>query len=132
MITFHVMGHPRANLTYEDTLEQWDTQFREEGSEKNLNKVDPRNTALRWGALVSRRVYFVPWPNSLWHLDGHDSLIRWGFIIHGYTVYITDHIQGQQSFNHTLFKSVSDPVLYRLARNYVPCLAATLGIGPIG
>ena len=34
---------------------------------ESLNRVDPRNTALRWGALVSRRVYFVPWPNSLWH-----------------------------------------------------------------
>ena len=45
--------------------------------------MDPRNSALRWGALVSRRVYFVPWPNSLWHLDGHHSLIRWGFVIHG-------------------------------------------------
>ena len=45
---------------------------------ESLNRVDPRNTALRWGALVSRRVYFVPWPNSLWHLDGHHSLIRWG------------------------------------------------------
>ena len=27
---------------------------------ESLNRVDPRNTALRWGALVSRRVYFVP------------------------------------------------------------------------
>ena len=35
------------------------------------------------GALVSRRVYCVPWPNFLWHLDGHHSLIRWGFAIHG-------------------------------------------------
>ena len=34
---------------------------------ESLNRFDPRNTALRWGALVSRRVYFVPWPNSLWH-----------------------------------------------------------------
>ena len=34
---------------------------------ENLNRVEPRNTALRRGALVSRRVYFVPWPNSLWH-----------------------------------------------------------------
>ena len=50
---------------------------------ESLNRVDPRNRALRWGALVSRRVYFVPWPNLLWHLDGHHSLIRWGFVIHG-------------------------------------------------
>jgi len=25
----------------------------------------------------------VPWPNSLWHIDGHHSLIRWGFVVHG-------------------------------------------------
>ena len=49
----------------------------------SLNRVDPHNTALRWGAVVSRRTYFVPWPNSLWHIDGHHTLIRWKFIIHG-------------------------------------------------
>lgn len=49
----------------------------------SINRVDPQNVAIRWGALVSRRVYFVPWPNSLWHIDGHHSLIRWGFVIHG-------------------------------------------------
>ena len=48
-----------------------------------LARLDPRNTALRWGVTVSRRVYSVPWPNSLWHLDGHHSLIRWKLIIHG-------------------------------------------------
>lgn len=42
----------------------------------SINRVDPVNTALRWGALVSRRTYYVPWPNSLWHVDGHHSLIR--------------------------------------------------------
>lgn len=48
-----------------------------------LNRVDPHNTILRWGALVSRRKYFVKWPNSLWHIDGHHSLIRWKFVVHG-------------------------------------------------
>ena len=48
-----------------------------------LARVDPANTALRWGMVISRRQYSVPWPNSLWHLDGHHSLIRWGFVIHG-------------------------------------------------
>lgn len=33
--------------------------------------------------VVSRRTYQVPWPNSLWHLDGHHSLIRWKIVIHG-------------------------------------------------
>ena len=50
---------------------------------ESINRVDPRNTALRWGALVTGRTYYVPWPNSLWHLDGHHSLIRWKFVIHG-------------------------------------------------
>ena len=45
--------------------------------------MDPQNAALRWGIVVSRRVYQVPWPNSLWHLDGHHSLIRWKLVIHG-------------------------------------------------
>lgn len=48
-----------------------------------INRVDPRNTALGWGALVSRKKYYVPWPNSLWHIDGHHALIRWGFVVHG-------------------------------------------------
>ncbi|XP_068741116.1 uncharacterized protein [Montipora capricornis] len=48
-----------------------------------INRVDPENTALRWAVVVTRRVYSVPWPNSLWHIDGHHSLIRWGFVIHG-------------------------------------------------
>lgn len=50
---------------------------------KCLARLDPQNTALRWGIVVSRRVYQVPWPNSLWHLDGHHSLIRWKLVIHG-------------------------------------------------
>ena len=48
-----------------------------------IARLDPQNSALRWGVLVSRREYQVPWPNSLWHLDGHHSLIRWKLVIHG-------------------------------------------------
>ena len=50
---------------------------------ESINRIDPLHSALRWGALISRRTYFVPWPNSLWHIDGHHSLIRWKFVIHG-------------------------------------------------
>ncbi len=48
-----------------------------------LVRLDPENRVLRWGCAIARRVYSVPWPNSLWHLDGHHSLIRWGLVIHG-------------------------------------------------
>ena len=50
---------------------------------ERLAKLDPNNTALRWGVVVSRRKYEVPWPNSLWHIDGHHSLIQWKLVIHG-------------------------------------------------
>jgi hypothetical protein len=50
---------------------------------ESMARMDPQNSALRWGVLVSRRTYNVPWPNSLWHLDGHHSLIRWKLVIHG-------------------------------------------------
>ena len=32
---------------------------------------------------MKRRKYSVPGPNSLWHADGHHSLVNWGFVIHG-------------------------------------------------
>jgi hypothetical protein len=48
-----------------------------------LVRVDPINSQIRWAALVHRRKYNVPGPNSLWHIDGHHSLVRWGFVLHG-------------------------------------------------
>ena len=51
-----------------------------------LSSVDPAGAAERWGHSVSRRVYHVAMPNSLWHMDSHLKLIRYTFIcIH--TVY---------------------------------------------
>ena len=48
---------------------------------ESLVRVDPDNRVLRCGVLVSRRVYYAPWPNSVWHVDGHHSLIRWGMVV---------------------------------------------------
>ncbi|XP_047218059.1 uncharacterized protein LOC124866356 [Girardinichthys multiradiatus] len=33
--------------------------------------------------VIPRRVYSVPAPNSLWHIDGNHKLIRWRIVIHG-------------------------------------------------
>ncbi|XP_062870184.1 uncharacterized protein LOC134332458 [Trichomycterus rosablanca] len=46
-------------------------------------RINPMATARRWSSAVSRRVYHVPYPNSLWHIDGNMRLIRWGFVVHG-------------------------------------------------
>ena len=49
----------------------------------SIARVVPSNVRTRWGAVFYRRSYSVPGPNSLWHLDGHHSLVNWGFLIHG-------------------------------------------------
>ncbi|XP_052219956.1 uncharacterized protein LOC127837146 [Dreissena polymorpha] len=48
-----------------------------------LRNVDASGTALRWSATIQRRKYSVPTANSVWHLDTHHSLIRWGIVVHG-------------------------------------------------
>ena len=43
--------------------------------------ADPIAASFRWGAIVLR-TYSVSGPNSLWHIDGHHSLIRWRLVVH--------------------------------------------------
>ena len=45
-----------------------------------LAEVDPINSSLRWASPIKRRVYSVPYPNALWHLDGNHKLIRYELI----------------------------------------------------
>ena len=73
---------------------------------ESLARVDPANTALRWGIVVFRRQYCVPWPNSLWHLDGHHSLIRWGLVIHGCIDGLSRRIMFLKCNNNNLSQTV--------------------------
>lgn len=50
---------------------------------KALQQIDPIATSLRWAQSIPRLTYSVPGPLSLWHIDGHHKLIRWGFVTHG-------------------------------------------------
>lgn len=49
----------------------------------SIGRNDPLRRSLRWHQAVSRRTYSVKGANSLWHIDGHHSLIRWLFVVHG-------------------------------------------------
>ena len=49
----------------------------------SLRRVDPKYSHLRWATVITRQTYAVPSPNSLWHIDGHHSLVNWGFVVHG-------------------------------------------------
>ncbi|KAJ7580486.1 hypothetical protein C8J56DRAFT_732946, partial [Mycena floridula] len=50
----------------------------------SLKRVDNLGRTLRNNQTIRRRKYSVKRPNSLWHLDGHHKLIRWGIVIHGF------------------------------------------------
>ncbi|PFX26328.1 hypothetical protein AWC38_SpisGene9041 [Stylophora pistillata] len=47
-----------------------------------LHRVDPVGTTLRWRMAIRRRKYYVPTPNSLWHIDSGHKLIRFKLITH--------------------------------------------------
>lgn len=52
-----------------------------------IAEVDPVNTAMRWALPRTRRVYSVPHPNYLWHLDGNHKLIRYNIVC--YVIVVT-------------------------------------------
>ena len=50
---------------------------------ESIIQTDPLRRLVRWHQVVSRRTYSVKQSNSLWHIDGHHSLIRWRLVVHG-------------------------------------------------
>ena len=75
------IGKARKNCTWPIIVHRIRTQRHR--IRKSLARIDPKISRLRWAITISRRAYSVPGPNSLWHIDGHHSLVRWGFVIHG-------------------------------------------------
>ena len=63
---------------------------------------------------MRRRKYFVPWPNSLWHLDGHHSLIRWSMVIHGCIDGFSRRITFLKCSNNNLSQTVLDLFLHAI------------------
>ncbi len=51
---------------------------------QSIRRVDPVYCSARWNQTITRRVYNVAGPNSLWHIDSHHSLIRWRLVMYIY------------------------------------------------
>lgn len=52
---------------------------------EGIRRVDPEGLTDRRNKLhhrITRRIYSVPRPHFLWHIDGNHKLIRWGLVIH--------------------------------------------------
>lgn len=73
--------HPRSGQ--QGYLASIDVRVQRSRIRATVSRVDPLGSILRRRQPITRRKYSVPGPNSLWHVDGHHSLIRWGFVIHG-------------------------------------------------
>jgi hypothetical protein len=76
--------NPRAGQTIlKGYLESIGIHVQRRRIRESVYRTDPARRFLRWHDKISRREYHVPGANSLWHVDGHHSLIRWRFVIHG-------------------------------------------------
>lgn len=47
-----------------------------------IHAVDPEGVQERKQKPIKRRVYSVPCPNYVWHIDGNHKLVRWRFVVH--------------------------------------------------
>ncbi len=47
-----------------------------------IRRIDTEAVEARKKKTITRRVYSVPCPNFLWHVDGNHKLIRWKFVVH--------------------------------------------------
>ncbi|CAC5379132.1 unnamed protein product [Mytilus coruscus] len=50
---------------------------------ESMRRTSPFPVAHRLSKTIKRRKYSVAMSNSLWHVDGHMKLIRWGISTHG-------------------------------------------------
>ena len=79
---------------------------------ESVRRTDPIRKHIRWHEVLSRRTYSVKQSNSLWHIDGHHSLIRWRIVIHGgidgysrLVVYLACSTNNRASTVYKLFKA---------------------------
>ena len=49
---------------------------------QSVHRINCLGQVLQDRRVKTRCKYQVKWPNTLWHIDGHHKLIRWGIVIH--------------------------------------------------
>ena len=78
-----VHHNPSSGLrSLEGILRSQGIRIQRQRVRESLMRVDLRMHP-RFGMLVRHRKYAVPFPKSLWHIDGHHKLIRWRIVTHG-------------------------------------------------
>ena len=79
-----VHTHPNGGQkTFEGYLRGRGLNIQRRRIRQALLHVDPSGVRQRLRRSLHRRQYYVPMPNSLWHIDGYHKLVRWRMVIHG-------------------------------------------------
>jgi hypothetical protein len=80
----YVQNFPAAGAkTYQAFLHSQGLKIQRYRVRESMIRVDGEGVCQRRRRVLTRRVYSVPMPNSLWHIDGYHKLIRWNIVIHG-------------------------------------------------
>jgi len=85
-----------------------------------MHRVDPEGVLERSRKPIKRRVYSVPGPHYLWHMDGNHKLIRWGIVIHGCIDGCTRYIIYLVARDNNRAETVLDAFVEGVARNQLP------------
>ena len=68
-----------------------------------IHRVDHQGVLCRQRSVVRRRIYSVPHPNYIWHIDSHHKLIQWRFVLHGAVDGFSRSIVVQTTIEHKQF-----------------------------
>ena len=85
----NTVGHSVASFpsagqkTLEGHLRSQGYRIQRRRIRESLLLVDPWGVDQRCRRVLHHRKYQVAGPNSLWHIDGNQKLIRWRIVIHG-------------------------------------------------
>ena len=75
--------HPQAGeIMVQGHLRAQGVHVQRERLRSAIHQVDPVGAGSRRRPPIRQRVYSVPCPNYIWHIDGNHKLIRWRMVLH--------------------------------------------------
>jgi hypothetical protein len=96
-------GKPDSGLRYLISfLRTHGVKVQKERVRQSLRRVDRLGQVLR-RHVITRRQYFSPRPNSVWHMDGHHKLIKWEIVIHGFVDGFDRMVRQHSNFNFATY-----------------------------
>lgn len=75
------LNHPNIGVgMLQGHLRSLGKRVQQQRIRESILRVNRMRALVRWHQIITRRTYWVPGPNSLWHIDSHHS---WRLVVHG-------------------------------------------------